>query len=128
MNRVHVSIHDAILSVVPPGRDVKCPNLGIEHRNECQDQLLKLNWQLWATHMPHYFFHLQDGKTILDDQGVDLPDVDAAGEEAIRACGDMLRDMPRALYNGDPICLWVSNQPDGKGRKLFMLTVAARWA
>jgi hypothetical protein len=78
--------------------------------------------------MPRYFFHLQDRKTILDDEGVDLPDVDAAGEEAIRACGDMLRDMPRALYNGDPICLWVSNQPDGKGRKLFMLTVAARWA
>jgi len=35
--------------------------------------------------MTCYFFHIQDGDTMLDAEGVELPDLNAAREEAIRA-------------------------------------------
>ena len=42
--------------------------------------------------MPRYFFHIFNGKAILDDVGVELPDLDAVRREAIRASGQMLSE------------------------------------
>ena len=39
--------------------------------------------------MARYFFHIDDGCTILDDQGLDLPSLEAARLEAVMACGEM---------------------------------------
>jgi hypothetical protein len=44
--------------------------------------------------MPRYFFDFRSGDTVLpDDDGLDLPDVDAAHGEAIGALADGLRDV-----------------------------------
>jgi hypothetical protein len=44
--------------------------------------------------MPRYFFHLRSPseKLIRDDEGVELPDLDAAAQEAALAAADLGRD------------------------------------
>ena len=75
--------------------------------------------------MPRFFFHVEDGATFLDADGIDFPDLKAARDEAIRATGEMLRETPNAIHRGDPLRMWVTDQPRGEGAKLFALTVAA---
>ena len=75
--------------------------------------------------MPRFFFHLEDGATFLDADGIDLPDLKAARDEAIRATAEILREIPNAIHRGAPIRMWVTDQPHGEGAKLFALTVAA---
>jgi hypothetical protein len=53
-----------------------------------------------GTTMPRFFFHLEDGATFLDADGIDLPDLKAARDEAIRATGEMLREIPNAIHRG----------------------------
>ena len=45
--------------------------------------------------MPRYYFHLEDGRHLLDDTGLDLLDIAAAQNEALRASGDLLSVCPR---------------------------------
>jgi hypothetical protein len=73
--------------------------------------------------MPRYFFHSQDGATVLDSTGLDLPSLDAAREEAIRSCGEMLLKVRHAIHDGDPFRLWVTDQAEGRGKKVFGLIV-----
>jgi hypothetical protein len=40
--------------------------------------------------MPRYYFHLEDGRCLLDDNGLDLPDIVAAQDEALRTSGNLL--------------------------------------
>jgi len=47
--------------------------------------------------MSLYFFHVQDGSTTLDAEGLDFPDLDSARYEAICACGELLREVPPAI-------------------------------
>jgi hypothetical protein len=75
--------------------------------------------------MPRYFFHVQDSSTVLDNEGLELPNLDAAREEAIRACGEIVRELPEALKKGDPFRLWLTDDPDGRGRTIFTVKVAA---
>jgi hypothetical protein len=75
--------------------------------------------------MIRFFFHMQDDSTTLDDEGTELPDVNAAKQEAIRACGEMIREIPAAIRRGNVWRLWVTDQPLGRGHTLFTLTVAA---
>ena len=44
--------------------------------------------------MPRYFFHLRapTGRLILDDEGVELPDLNAAAREAVEAARTFRRD------------------------------------
>jgi hypothetical protein len=44
--------------------------------------------------MPRYFFHLRSpsGRLLRDDEGVELPDLDAAAQEAALAAADLGRD------------------------------------
>ena len=44
--------------------------------------------------MSLFFFHVRNGSTTLDRDGVEFPDVEAARREAIVACGELLRDVP----------------------------------
>ena len=76
--------------------------------------------------MSLYFFHVQDGSTTVDTAGVDFPDLDSARREAICACGEILRDVPAAIWNGDMLRVWVTDQPDGQGNTLFSLNVSPR--
>jgi hypothetical protein len=74
--------------------------------------------------MSHYFFHVQDGSTTLDAEGTDFPDLDSARRDMIRACGEILREVPAAIWNGDTLRMWVTDQPDGQGNTLFSLNIS----
>jgi len=53
--------------------------------------------------MPHYYFHLEDGQLLLDDAGLNLPDIAAVRNEAVRASGDLLKGGPGSTFwNGIP--------------------------
>ena len=63
---------------------------------------VRANCPLWnaRAEMPRYFFHFKRGQmTILDQEGVDLPDISEAAEEAARrgraiAARDALKSVP----------------------------------
>jgi len=55
--------------------------------------------------MTHYYFHLENGQTLLDDTGVELRDIAAARNQALRASSELFKAGPRAtatLWNGTP--------------------------
>jgi len=54
-----------------------------------------------------------------------FPTFEPHATKPIRTCGEMLRQIPSAINNGDPFQLWVTDQPEGKGKKLLTLTVSA---
>jgi hypothetical protein len=61
--------------------------------------------------MPRYFFHLRDGRTSLDDDGTELPDIHAARRTAITLSGETLKDgASDTLWEGAPwqICLQIN--------------------
>jgi hypothetical protein len=73
--------------------------------------------------MPRYFFHVQDGATILDDEGTELPDLAAAKDEAISTSGQMLKDGGIiSLWNGTPWKMWVTNEAQ---KTLFTVNFSA---
>ena len=76
--------------------------------------------------MPRYFFHLEAEGLVLDDWGTEFPDVNSAREDAIRACGEMIREVPMTIRRGGVWRLWITDQPDGSGNKVFTLTVATQ--
>jgi hypothetical protein len=39
--------------------------------------------------MPHFYFHLHDDMDVLDEEGIELPDLKAARERGIRYAVDM---------------------------------------
>lgn len=46
--------------------------------------------------MPKYYFHIRDGEELVqDDEGIDLPNLAAAQEEAVQAARDMLVELLR---------------------------------
>ncbi len=76
--------------------------------------------------MARYYFHVQDGRTILDDEGVELPDLDAARKEAIRASGEALRDgIDAGIWAGESWRMWVTAAPGGNGHTFFTLRFSA---
>jgi hypothetical protein len=76
--------------------------------------------------MPRYYFNLEDGQRLLDDAGLDLPDIEAAQKEALGASGNLLKRGPNAsLWNGASWRLWVTDRPNGEGKTLFTLRFSA---
>jgi hypothetical protein len=49
--------------------------------------------------MPRYYFHIEDDCTYIDRVGVELPDLEAARDEAVSAAGQILRN---GAANRDP--------------------------
>ena len=77
--------------------------------------------------MPNYYFHLENGQTLLDDTGVELRDIAAAQNQALRASSEMFKG-PRAtatLWNGTPWRMWVTDKPNGAGKTFFTLRFSA---
>jgi hypothetical protein len=77
--------------------------------------------------MQRYYFHLQDGQTILDETGVDLPDLAAVRQNALATTSEILGGMKSGLtfWSGEPWKLWVTDQPDGLGTPVLTLTFSA---
>jgi len=62
--------------------------------------------------LPRYFFHLQTATRITDDVGLELPGLLDARAEAIRACGEMMRDGVDTFWGTRP---WAITVTDGGG-------------
>ena len=75
--------------------------------------------------MPRYYFHLEDGQCLLDENGLDLPDIVAAQDEALRTSGDLLRGGEGDIWNGSAWRLWVTDGPNGQGKTFFTLRFSA---
>jgi len=43
--------------------------------------------------MPHYYFHLYNDVVLMDEEGVDLPDLEAAHANGIKEAREMMLDM-----------------------------------
>jgi hypothetical protein len=73
-----------------------------------------------------HYFHLSNGRLILDDVGTDLPTSAAVELEALRTAREMLNlSSPDAIWDGGPWKIWVTDQPNAAGRTLLSLEVCA---
>ena len=74
-----------------------------------------------------YYFNFKDGKTILDDEGVEFADMEGVKKEAIQSSADMLKDVHgKHFWTGEPWVLWVTDQPNGGGNTVLTLTFSSR--
>jgi len=72
--------------------------------------------------MPRYYFHLTDGKTVLNNhQGIDLPGNAAARADAVALAGDLRRGekMPGWKWDG-----WFVAIMDQHGHKVDEVPIA----
>ena len=72
--------------------------------------------------MPRYFFHVIDGKEIIDNEGTELADLDEARAEAIVLSGEMLNDLGGKFWNNGQ---WQVRVEDESGGKVCALTFSA---
>ena len=74
--------------------------------------------------MTRYFFNVSynGDASPADEEGVDLPDDDAAWAEATGACGQMIRDLDGALTTGAE---WRMEVANADGAVLFRLLLRA---
>ncbi|MBZ9863114.1 DUF6894 family protein [Mesorhizobium sp. CA12] len=74
--------------------------------------------------MPVFYFHVDNGTFIPDNEGVDLPDLDAARQEAVRAAGEMINESKQSFW--ERMTPWIMNVTDGQNHLLFTLQFAAK--
>lgn len=60
--------------------------------------------------MPRYFFDRRDGGFDPDDDGTELPDLDAARIEAVNFAAGTIRDRPDYVWDGKEFRVEVSNE------------------
>ena len=75
--------------------------------------------------MPRFYFHTEDGRRLLDREGVDLPDLDAARRQAVRALGEILKDRSDEFWADGALRMSVC---DEDGLTLFILEATATTA
>jgi hypothetical protein len=72
--------------------------------------------------MPRYFFHVIDGREIIDTEGTELSGLKAARTEAIHLAGAILRDEGDEFWNGEE---WHMNVTDAAGQSVLKLRFSA---
>jgi hypothetical protein len=72
--------------------------------------------------MPRYFFHVIDGRDIIDNEGSELADLKEARVEAIQLAGAILRDEGDKFWKGEE---WHMNVTDASGLSLLKLHFSA---
>lgn len=72
--------------------------------------------------MPRYFFHVVDGRALIDAEGVELTGVDEARKEAIRTAGQMLADAGKKFWKGKD---WQMTVADAAGDSVLTLRFSA---
>jgi hypothetical protein len=76
--------------------------------------------------MPRHYVHFQNGVTTLDPFGVDAPDMETIRAEAVLTAAAVLReDNLETLWAGTPLRLWVTADPEGKGKPILALQITA---
>ncbi|BBB94986.1 hypothetical protein ABIF38_001340 [Bradyrhizobium japonicum] len=72
--------------------------------------------------MPRYFFHIHGGHSVLDDVGLDLPDILAARTTAIELSGEILKhDVTEPFLRHLRWHVEISDSPEPGGQSLFVL-------
>lgn len=59
--------------------------------------------------MPRYLFHSQTDSRYSDSEGVEFATPHDARKEAIRLCGEMLKDSPEPFWGSRPWSVTVTN-------------------
>lgn len=72
--------------------------------------------------MPRYYFDIRDGQDFPDEDGTELPDLDAARVEAVRYSAEVLKEMPERFWNCHE---WKMTVSDANRHKLFVLRFQA---
>ena len=72
--------------------------------------------------MPRYFFHVIDGRDIIDSEGTELADLRQARIEAIHLAGSILRDEGDKFWKGEE---WHMNVTDASGLSVLKLRFSA---
>ncbi|WP_457093062.1 DUF6894 family protein [Microvirga sp. P5_D2] len=72
--------------------------------------------------MPRYFFHVIDGRNIIDNEGSELAGLKEARVEAIHLAGSILRDESDEFWNGEE---WPMNVTDASGQSVLKLRFSA---
>ena len=62
--------------------------------------------------MPRFFFNTNDDLELWDEEGTDLPDLDAARRAAIRYTGELLKEADTSIGFGDTWQLTASDTTD----------------
>lgn len=69
--------------------------------------------------MPRFFFNTNNDVELRDEEGTELPDIDAARRAAIRYAGELLRDGPRLDFDAT----WQLRASDAFESVLFTIDV-----
>jgi hypothetical protein len=72
--------------------------------------------------MPRYYFHVIDGRSIIDNEGSELAGLRQARVEAIQLAGAILRDEGDTFWKGEQ---WHMNVTDASGRSVLKLHFSA---
>ena len=72
--------------------------------------------------MPRYYFHVIDGREIIDNEGTELASLREARVEAIHLAGSILRDEGDKFWNGEQ---WHMNVTDASGQSVLKLQFSA---
>lgn len=72
--------------------------------------------------MPRYHFHVEDGTHLRDEDGVELPDLQAARCEAIKFAGSLICDAHDSFWALDD---WRMTVTDADGLTLFCLILTS---
>ena len=72
--------------------------------------------------MPRYFFHVIDGREIIDNEGSELAGLKEARIEAIHLAGSILRDEGDEFWKGEE---WHMNVTDASGQSVLRLRFSA---
>lgn len=76
--------------------------------------------------MPRFYFHVEDGTSRPDEEGTELPDLDAAYNEAVVLSGSILQEIgAEAIKSSEPWRVRVTQQPDVKSRAVLVLSFSA---
>ena len=59
--------------------------------------------------MPRFFFHTESETRTTDEEGMELADGLEARRQAIKSCGEMVRDCPQAFWGSRPWSVTVTN-------------------
>jgi len=72
--------------------------------------------------MPRYFFHVIDGRDLIDNEGTEFPNLKYVRAEAIRTAGAILRDEGDRYWNGTE---WQMSVTNASGQSVLKLRFSA---
>jgi hypothetical protein len=73
--------------------------------------------------MPRYFFHVIDGTFIVDRDGAQLADLQAARVMAIQTAGEIIQDAGREFWDGSE---WQMHVTDEDQKTVLKLSFSAK--